>query len=311
MDFVGRRRWFLGGSAVAMVVALIALFGLQLNLGIDFTSGTSFDLKFEDDPGSALVRSALATAGHDDAIVQQAGEGQYFVRTRDLGATGIEEVQQALDREIGLEFSIPSTTSVGQSVAENTVRNAIIAVLVAAGFVMVYVMYAFRTIPKSPRYAIAPIIALGHDVLIVLGLFAILGQTINAEVNAIFVVGILTVIGYSVHDTIVIFDRIRENVSLAPTRPFAASVNVSITESIARSLATSITTASVILAMLLFGGETMRDFLIVLLAGVIVGTYSSVFLAAQVLVMWDAGSLGLLGRLAFWRRRRGAATERA
>ena len=308
MDFVGRRRWFLGGSAIAMVVALVALAGLQLNLGIDFTSGTSFDLQFEDDPGTALVRSALAAAGHGDAIVQQAGEGQYFVRTRDLGQDGIDEISQALDREIGLDFSIPSTTSVGKSVAEDTVRNAIIAVLVAAGFVMLYVMYAFRSIPKSPRYAIAAIIALGHDVLLVVGLFAILGETIDAEVNAIFVVGILTVIGYSVHDTIVIFDRIRENVALAPTRPFAATVNISITESIARSLATSITTAGVILAMLLFGGDTLRDFLIVLLAGVIVGTYSSLFLAAQVLVVWNTGSLGWL---AFWRRGRGATAERA
>ena len=127
--------------------------------------------------------------------------------------------------------------------------------------------------------------------MIVLGVFTLLGVAINAEVNAIFIVGILTVIGYSVNDTIVIFDRIRENVTLAPSREFRNTVNLSITESITRSLGTSLTTMTVILAMLLFGGASLRDFLIVLLAGVIVGTYSSIFVAAQVLVLWEHRSL--------------------
>ncbi|HCI86733.1 MAG TPA: protein translocase subunit SecF, partial [Dehalococcoidia bacterium] len=140
------------------------------------------------------------------------------------------------------------------------------------------------------KYAFAAVVALGHDVLIVLGLFAVLGIAINAEVNAIFIVGILTVIGYSVNDTIVIFDRIRENVTLAPGRDFRSTVNLSINESVTRSLGTSITTVTVILAMLLFGGATLRDFLIVLLLGVVIGTYSSIFVAAQVLVLWEQRS---------------------
>jgi preprotein translocase subunit SecF len=125
----------------------------------------------------------------------------------------------------------------------------------------------------------------------VLGVFTLLGIAINAEVNAIFIVGILTVIGYSVNDTIVIFDRIRENVTLAPSREFRSTVNLSITESVTRSLGTSLTTMTVILAMLLFGGASLRDFLIVLLSGVIVGTYSSIFIAAQVLVLWERRAL--------------------
>jgi len=172
-------------------------------------------------------------------------------------------------------------------VAEDTVRNAITAVIVAAVFVMLYIMYAFRSVPYSYKYAFAAIVALAHDVVIVLGAFAVLGIAINAEVNAIFIVGILTVIGYSVNDTIVIFDRIRENVNLAPGRDFRSTVNLSINESITRSLGTSITTMTVILAMLLFGGASLRDFLIVLLAGVLIGTYSSIFIAAQVLVLWE------------------------
>ncbi len=309
MNVVSKRYWFLSLSAVLVLIGIIAVVTPpRLNLGIDFTSGTSFDLAFNSDVQTEAVRSALTSAGHDDAIIQKAGDGEFFVRTRDLGQTGIDEIQAAINERIGTDYRIPSVTSVGSSVAANTVRNAIIAVLVAAGFVMLYVMYAFRNIPKSYRYAIAAIVALGHDVFIVLGLFAILGQVIDAEVNAIFVVGILTVIGYSVHDTIVIFDRIRENVALAPSRPFATSVNISINESMARSISTSITTSMVIVAMLLFGGETLRDFLIVLLSGVIIGTYSSVFLAAQLLVAWENGDYR---RLKFWGGSGGASADRA
>ncbi len=308
MDIVARRYWFLSLSAVLVIVGIIAVATPpRLNLGIDFTSGTSFDLVFESDIETEDVRGALTSAGHDDAIIQKAGDGEFFIRTRDLGQTGIDGIKAQINERIGEEFRIPSVTSVGSSVAANTVRNAIIAVLVAAAFVMLYVMYAFRNIPKSYRYAVAAIVALGHDVFIVLGLFAILGQVIDAEVNAIFVVGILTVIGYSVHDTIVIFDRIRENVALAPSRPFATSVNISINESMARSISTSITTAMTIMAMLLFGGEALRDFLIVLLSGVIIGTYSSVFLAAQLLVAWENGDYK---RLKFWGRRGSASADR-
>lgn len=309
LNVVSKRYWFLSLSAVMVIIGIVMVsIPPRLNLGIDFTSGTSFDLAFEADIETEDVRAALRAAGHDDAIIQKAGDGEFFIRTRDLGQTGIDEIQAQINERIGTEYRIPSVTSVGSSVAANTVRNAIIAVLVAAGFVMLYVMYAFRNIPKSYRYAIAAIVALGHDVFIVLGLFAILGSVIDAEVNAIFVVGILTVIGYSVHDTIVIFDRIRENVSLAPSRPFATSVNISINESMARSISTSLTTALTILAMLLFGGETLRDFLIVLLSGVIIGTYSSIFLAAQLLVAWDNGDYR---RLKFWGRGGSASADRA
>jgi preprotein translocase subunit SecF len=300
LDIVGKKRWFLTLSAIMVIVGVVFLsIPPRLNLGIDFTSGTSFDLVFQTEVATEDVRSALTSVGHDDAIIQKAGNGEFFIRTRDLGQSGIDEIQSAIDARISRDYTIPSVTSVGQSVAEDTVRNAIIAVVVASIFIMLYVMYAFRSVPRSYRYAIAAIVALGHDVFIVLGLFAILGQVIDAEVNAIFIVGILTVIGYSVHDTIVIFDRIRENVSLAPSRPFSTSVNISINESLARSISTSLTTAMTILALLLFGGETLRDFLIVLLSGVLIGTYSSLFLAAQLLAAWeDNGLSGLI----FWRR---------
>ena len=305
MDFVALRKIFLPISGVIAVISIALLFAPGLNLGIDFVSGTSSTYDFGGgDPGTEAVNDALVAAGHPEAIVQNLGNGQYFVRTNDLGNEGKDDIDAELTRLTGDEPRTLETVTVGSSVAEGTVRNAIIAVVVAAVFVMFYIMYAFRTVPGSYRYAVSAVVALLHDVLIVLGVFAVLGAVFNAQVNAIFIVGILTVIGYSVNDTIVIFDRIRENVLLVPSRDFRITVNSSIRESIIRSLGTSITTATVIMAMLLFGGQSLRDFLIVLLMGVIVGTYSSIFIAAQVLVSWDEGALRRFTRMLPRLRRR-------
>ena len=301
MDFVAKRRIFLTISIVLAALSVVILGTSGLNLGIDFTSGTTVTYQFTDsDPGANTVTDALVASGHPEAIVQAIGDNQYFIRTDDLGVSGLDEVNiEVLKLDEGAR--VLDTSTVGASVAEDTVSNAITAVIIAAIFVMLYIMYAFRSVPNSYKYAFAAIVALAHDVVIVLGAFAVLGITISAEVNAIFIVGILTVIGYSVNDTIVIFDRIRENVTLAPGRDFRSTVNLSINESVTRSLGTSITTTTVILAMLLFGGASLRDFLMVLLAGVLIGTYSSIFIAAQVLVLWE--------RRAFLPWRKTAATN--
>ena len=290
MDIVGKGRIFLTISMVLVALSVVVLGTSGLNLGIDFTSGSTVTYQFTDGNTSAAeVTDALSDSGHPDSIVQALGDNQFFIRTDDLGVTGLDDVNtEVLKLDQGAH--VLDTSTVGASVAEDTVQNAITAVVIAAIFVMIYIMYAFRSVPSSYKYAFAAVVALVHDVVIVLGVFAVLGLAISAEVNAIFIVGILTVIGYSVNDTIVIFDRIRENVTLAPGREFRNTVNLSINESVTRSLGTSITTVTVILAMLLFGGASLRDFLIVLLLGVLVGTYSSIFVAAQVLVLWERRS---------------------
>ena len=291
MDIVGKRRIFLTISLVLVALSVVVLGTSGLSLGIDFTSGSTVTYQFTDeDTSAAEVTDALSDSGYPDSIVQALGDNQFFIRTDDLGVTGLDDVNTEI-LKLDRGARVLDTSTVGASAAEDTVQNAITAVVIAAIFVMVYIMYAFRSVPSSYKYAFAAVVALVHDVVIVLGVFAVLGFAINAEVNAIFIVGILTVIGYSVNDTIVIFDRIRENVTLAPGREFRSTVNISINESVTRSLGTSITTVTVILAMLLFGGVSLRDFLIVLLLGVLVGTYSSMFVAAQVLVLWERRSL--------------------
>ena len=201
-----------------------------------------------------------------------------------------------------LEFA-----SVSAVVSKQAVRNASVAVVVAALFIMGYVVFAFSSVPRPFRYAAAAIIALAHDVIIVLGAFSLFGKLFGTEINLMFVTGLLTIIGFSVHDTIVVFDRIRENVRLAPTARFAENVNAALIQTLGRSLNTSVTLLFTILALLWLGGTTIQAFLLVLLVGVVAGAYSSIAIAAQVLVAWEEGDVPRL--FARFRRRRTAEEE--
>ena len=192
MDFIGKRTYFLTISMVLSVIAVVILFVPGLNLGIDFVSGTSITYKFEgNDPGLSSIRSALEKSGHGNAVIQKIGTDQYFVRTTDLGDSGKDVIDEKLREIQDVKFITSETTSVGKSVADDTVKNAVIAVSVAVLFVMLYIMYAFRSVPESYKYAISAILALVHDIVIVLGIFTILGIVIGSEVNSIFIVGIL------------------------------------------------------------------------------------------------------------------------
>ena len=194
--------------------------------------------------------------------------------------------------------------TVSPIVAQETVRTAFYALAAASVFILFFVWYAFRRVPKAHRYGVSAILALVHDLLVILGLFSILGRVINLEVNSMFIVGLLIVAGYSVNDTIVVFDRIRENISRSPDRDLANTVNLSLMESMGRSLNTSITTLVVLLAMMFIGGHSIRELLLVLAIGAVAGTYSSIFIASQYLVMWDRGEIGR-----FFRRRSAAVAS--
>jgi preprotein translocase subunit SecF len=188
------------------------------------------------------------------------------------------------------------------------VRNAAIAVAVATIFILSYIAFAFASVPRPWRYGTAAVVAMLHDVIVTLGFFSLFGKLFGTEVNLMFVTGLLTVIGFSVHDTIVIFDRIRENIRQAPAATLQSNVNAAILQTIARSLNTSITTLITVTAMVLLGGATIQSFLLVILIGVIAGTYSSIGLAAQLLVAWE---LGELDHFMFWRRRDATVAHQA
>jgi preprotein translocase subunit SecF len=290
MNLLSKRIYLFYFSIVAIVISIILLVVPGLPLGIDFTSGSTITYRWEDkNPTQDQISESMEKAGFETAIIQSMGNKEFFIRTSDLGLNGKEKIDDQLKNLIGELPVTLDVNTVGSSVAENTIRNSIIAVFIASLFVMLYIIYAFRNVEQAYLYAIAAIITLVHDVFVVMGLFILISLFVGSVVNSIFIVGILTVIGYSVNDTIVIFDRIRENLIINKSTEFINVVNMSVRESVTRSLGTSVTTSIVILSMLLFGGQSLRDFLIVLLLGVIIGTYSSIFVASNLLLTWRYG----------------------
>ena len=317
MDFVSKRNWFFLISFVVMVVSVVSLLlpgGLKA--GLEFTGGSSMTMEFAEDVEQEELRSQLTALGHPVAVIQRLGEGSFFIRTRTLEESQSDEpsererIVSTLASNLGMVVEITDFFSVSPSIASETVNNAVLIVVIASVAILIYITWAFRRVPSPFRYGISAIIALIHDVVVVMGVFSVVGRVFDLEVNAMFIAGVLTIIGYSVHDTIVVFDRIRENLIRGIGRDLGATINVSILDTIGRSLNTSLTLLFAILALLLFGGPTIQDFLIVLLIGIVVGTYSSIWIASQVLMVWESGDVvRLLRRLPLpfpFRRRRSA-----
>ncbi len=307
MNFSERRPWFFLISLLVILPGIVFLIlAPGLNPGIDFTGGSSLTIQFPEGSGAnqKAIREKLQAIGYPESTVQNLGNSTidekrydlFFLRTKTLDETKKDILVANLNNQFSSEQTntVLSFDLVSAVVAQETVISACWAVLAAALGIFFYVWWAFRKVPRPIRYGLAAIVALLHDALIVVGIFAILGYFLDTEVNTMFLIALLTVIGYSVNDTIVVFDKIRENVLTYTNRPFPEVVNLSISETMGRSLNTSFTLLVTLLALLLFGGTTIREFLYVLIIGVIVGTYSSIAIATQVLVSWDQKTIGKL-----------------
>lgn len=292
LDFVSKRPWFFLISLVVLVPGILFLaIAPGVKPGIDFTGGSATTMEFSAPVEQQDLRVELAAIGHPDAVVQRVDETTFFVRTKEL--SGASVITGPLGEALApITVESRAFDLVSPVVAFETVRNAFWAVLAAAVGIFIYVWWAFRNVPSPFRYGTAAIVALVHDAMIVLGIFAILGELFDVEVNTMFLIALLTVIGYSVNDTIVVFDRLRENVLLYPNRGLEEIANLSISETLGRSLNTSLTLMFTLLALLLFGGSTIRVFLWVLAIGVVAGTYSSIAVATQVLIVWETRKLG-------------------
>jgi preprotein translocase subunit SecF len=311
LDFAGKRWYYLGFSMIFFVVAAVALaIPPHLKTGIEFSAGSSFTEEFTAQAVSqGELRDAMKDLGYPDARIQGAGPNTYLIRTPELqGAPQISDpnvagpteasggeidvIEAGLGERFGGKPIRRDFSTVSSTVSSEIARNATYAVIAAAVAILLYISWAFRHLPKPWRFGAAAILALLHDAFVILGLFSIFGKWFNTEVDTAFITALLTVIGFSVHDTIVVFDRIRENISHDPFIPFAEAVNASLTETLTRSINTSFVVVLTVLAMLLIGGVTIRNFLIVLLVGVIAGTYSSIGIASQLLVAWDNNDIG-------------------
>jgi len=287
IDFVGKKRWFFLASEILILIGIISLAVFGLNPGTDFAGGTSVTLQFNPPVEQSLLRQEMADLGYDKATIQNAGEGSYIIHLREITSAEATELAEELGKQLDSQVKITDYYLASPTVGAETARNAGIAVIIAAVAMLFYIVWAFRRMPKPFRWGVCAIIALLHDVFIIVGIFSILGKVAGVEIDAMFITGLLAVVGYSINNTVVIFDRIRENVSKQISSDFAETVNISIVETLGRSLNTSLTTLFVVLALFLFGGATIHYFVLVLLLGVIIGTYSSLCVSSQLLVVWE------------------------
>lgn len=294
MNIVGRRKIFYAISGSMIAVSILAMALWQFRLGIDFAGGTLWEIGF---PGSASIshsdiEAALKDAGIDSASIQDADERTFVIRFREINETAHQNLISLFMEKW------PSTNerrfeTVGPTIGKTLRQKAVTSVLAVLFVISIYVAWAFRGVSKpisSWKYGAVTVATLLHDVMVPLGLFAILGRFSGVEIDSSFIVALLVVMGFSVHDTIVVFDRIRENLrkSFAGGEEFASIVNRSVNETLVRSINTSLTTLLVLAALYIWGGITLKYFVLALMAGIFVGTYSSIFIASPLLVDWAA-----------------------
>jgi SecD/SecF fusion protein len=281
-DFMGKSKWFFAMSGCILLITSLALATKQLNFGIDFESGTRVTAALEQPVSVEEVRDAVRPLGIDSAKIQnvenpEVGENVVQISTSELGPGGVQGLERQLENEFGVPREGFSSESVGPTFGETVARSAVIAIIASLLLIMAYVAFRFE-----PKFAIPVMIALFHDLLITAGIYSLTGR----EVTTSTVAAILTILGYSLYDVVIVFDRIRENAPRMPRAAFSQIVNRSMSDVLTRSLATSMCTVMGVTSILLFGGDTLKDFAFALLIGIASGTYSSIFIAAPVLTEW-------------------------
>lgn len=291
LDIIGKRFWFLLISGALALICIILLVTFGLELGIDFSSGSILTASFEQEVDQGQLEQELAGLGYAGASVERNPEGDFLISTTELTTEEKAELKENLAAKFGT-INEKGFENIDPVIAKETARIAAIAIAIAAVGILLYVTWAFRRMPSPFRYGTCGIIALVFNILVVLGVFAILGAVLGWGINLMFITGILAVIGYSVNNTVVIFDRIRENLIKDISADFKVVVNNSLVESLSRSFNTSLTTILVVLALLLFVGASIQNFTVTLLIGIIIGTYSSVYVAPTLLVVWEKGEWG-------------------
>jgi len=299
-NIVQKRRWYFLFSGALIALSLTAMvvsyvrFGQPLRIGIDFTGGSIFVLQFEEAVSEEQIREVFADRGLDSAIVQALGspeEHRWQVRTREVTADEVGEILTALDEQVGaIDRDALTFDTVEPAIGSEVARAAGLAILVASLVIVAFMWFSFRNVPNAFRYGVCTIAGMSHNLVIAFGFYALMGIVAGWEVDSLFLTAVLTVIGFSVQDVIVVFDRIRENIPKHRDEPFETVVNRSILETIHRSLATQLNAMFVMVAIILFGGITIRPFITVLLVGMVSETYSAIFIAVPLLVVWEKAS---------------------
>lgn len=315
MDIVGKKNWYFLISLLVLLPGIVSLVLFGLRLSIDFTGGSKIEIqnaKFSPrarldsaewarrggvgkmQNSSEEVRRIFKEQGVEVSSIQSSGKETFIIRAKAIDEKTYKRVLESLKKKYGKVQEIGFET-VGPTIGRETTLNAFKAIALASVLIVFYIAWSFRKVPKpasSVRFGICAIVALLHDTFVVVGIFSLLGRFFAVEIDSLFVTALLTVIGFSVHDTIVVFDRIRENLLHLGGQSFADVVNASIAQTLVRSLNTSFTVILVLFTLLLFGGESIRWFVVALLVGIVSGTYSSIFNASPLLVVWEEWSRG-------------------
>jgi preprotein translocase SecF subunit len=299
-----KRRTFFTLSFIIILVGLIIMGyslvtnGALLRLSVDFEGGSIYELQFtESGATESNIREVYVLNGTDNPLIQRLGgeeENRWSVRARFQDEAAVSEIIAGLGEIAPLNQDVLRVEGVSATVGQEATRSAFFAVTAAAIVVTMFILLAFRKVPNAFRYGVCAIVAMIHDVLIVAGVMSLAGLLLGWEVDALFLTALLTVVGFSIQDTIVMFDRIRENIPKHLGEPYEVIVNRSILETIHRSLATQLNAFFIMIAILLFGGESIKQFIAILFIGLLTGTYSSIFIAVPLLVAWEKGEIPFL-----------------
>ena len=290
---IQKRKIFLSLSSLAVVASIAALIFWGLNFGIDFTGGSLLEVQFTNyQPSITEVQESLKSANLHNLVVQPTNNSvilRFKENTEEAHQSAISQLQTLVKGKKDASFKELQFDAVGPSIGQELKSKSFNATIIVFIMIILYISLAFRKVSKpvaSWKYGVAAVIALIHDILFILGVFAVLGHFYGVEVNTPFIAAVLTVLGYSVSDTIIVFDRIRENLPKSH-EDFENTINLSVNQTLTRSINTSFSAVLALLAVLFFGGDTIKDFALALIVGIFVGTYSSIFVASPVLVVWD------------------------
>jgi preprotein translocase subunit SecF len=291
MNIIGKKYWYFLISLIVIIPGIISLILFGLNLSIEFTGGSTITFSFPHElsnPNLAVVKKVFTDNKVKVVSIDKSGN-LVNINAKPISEEQDIQINNDIKTKLG-SFKQEQYQTVGPTVGSEITANAIKALIIASILIVIFITWSFRKVPKpasSFRFGVSAIVALVHDVLVLLGLFSIFGHFLGVQIDSLFVTAMLTVIGFSVHDTIVVFDRIRENLKRVGGENFSEVVNDSILQTLDRSLNTSLTVILVLIALLLFGGESIHWFVVALLIGIISGTYSSIFNAAPLLVVWQ------------------------
>lgn len=294
MNIIGKKYLYFAISLIIIIPGIISLILWGLTPSIDFTGGSRLVFTFPQTVNQKTVeevKSVFSDQKIEIATIQKS-DRQIFIKSKIIEPKKNIQLLDSLKKKAG-NFEQDEFETVGPTIGSETTLNAVKAIILACVLIVLYITWAFRKVPKptsSWRFGVGAIVALVHDILVVVGIFSILGHFFHVEVDSLFVTALLTILGFSVHDTIVVFDRIRENLRRMAGSPFSVIVNDSILQTLGRSLNTSLTVLLVLFTLLLFGGESIKWFVVALLVGIASGTYSSIFNAAPLLVVWEEWS---------------------